>query len=84
MYGHDVAIFTRIWTRCGRCIVLGQVVFWVEHPVQRRICPIFVKSQVLEKGDLMEWCRVTRHPQIFRRLTVVNETPGNGASHYNL
>ena len=29
----------------------------------------------------MEWCRVNRHPLIFRRLTVVNETPENRASH---
>ena len=26
------------------------VVFWVELPVQRRLCPIFVKSRVPEKG----------------------------------
>ena len=38
-----VAIFTRTLTRCGRCKMLGQVVFWVELPVQRRLCPIFVR-----------------------------------------
>ena len=46
-----VAFFTHfncIWTRCGLCKTLGQVamrleqvVFWVELPVQRRLCPIF-------------------------------------------
>ena len=31
--------------------VIAQVVFWVELPVQRRLCPIFVKSWVSEKRD---------------------------------
>ena len=48
---------------------IAQVVFWVELLVQRRLCSIFVKSRVLKKRDSMEWCRVTRHPQIFRELT---------------
>ena len=58
------------------CHEIAQVVFWVEFPVQRRLCPIFVKSRVLGKGDSIEWCRVTRHPQIFRRLTGCQRTPG--------
>ena len=28
-----------------------------------------------------EWCRVTRHPQVFRGLTCCQQDPGNGASH---
>ena len=40
------------------CHVIAQVVFWVELPVQRRLCPIFVKSWVPEKGDSMVWCGV--------------------------
>ena len=40
----QVAIFTRTWTRCGRCKMLGHVVFWVELPVQRRLCPIFMSG----------------------------------------
>ena len=32
------------------------VVFLVELPVQRRPCPIFIKSWVLEKGT--QWCGV--------------------------
>ena len=36
--------FTRMWTWCGRCKMLGQVVFWVELPVQRRLCPIFMSG----------------------------------------
>ena len=39
-----MAIFTRTWTQCGRCKILGHVVFWVELPVQRRLCPIFVSG----------------------------------------
>ena len=30
--------------------------------------------------DFREWCRVTRHPRIFRRLTGCQQTPGFGAS----
>ena len=36
--------FTRMWTRCGHCKMLGQVVFWVELSIQRRLCPIFVSG----------------------------------------
>ena len=36
--------FTRTWTRCGRRKTLGHVVFWVELPVQRRLCPIFMSG----------------------------------------
>ena len=38
------------------CYVIVQVVFWVELPVQRRFCPIFSKSWVLEKRT--RWCGV--------------------------
>ena len=53
MYGPKwpfLLISIRMWTRCGRCKMLGQVVYGVELPVQRRLFPIFVKSRVLEKG----------------------------------
>ena len=63
------------------CHEITQVVFWVELPIQRRLCPIFVKSWVLVKGDSMEWCRVTRHPQILCGLTSFQQTLGIGASH---
>ena len=43
-----VAIFThfnRIWTRSGRCEnVWDKFCIWVELPVQRRLCPIFVRG----------------------------------------
>ena len=31
--------------------------------------------------DFLKWCRVTRHPLVFRGLTDSQRTPGNGASH---
>ena len=35
----------------GPCFhVIAKVVFWVDLPVQRRLCPIFVKSWVPKKG----------------------------------
>ena len=42
-----------------------QVCNWVELPVQRRLCPIFLK-----------WRWVTRPPLIFRGLTGSQRTPG--------
>ena len=38
---------------------------WVELPVQRRLCPIFLR-----------WSRVTRPPLVFRGLTGSQRTPG--------
>ena len=58
------------------CHEIAQVVFWVELPVQKRLYPIFVKSWVLGKGDSMEWCRVTRNPQILCRLMGCQRTLG--------
>ena len=37
-------ILNCIWIRCGRCENLGQVVPWVELPVQRRLCQIFLSG----------------------------------------
>ena len=36
------------------CHVIVHVVFWVELPVQRRLCSIFVKSYVSEEET--RWC----------------------------
>ena len=36
--------FTRMWTQCGRCELFGTVCIWVELPVQRRLCLIFVSG----------------------------------------
>ena len=49
---------------------LGQVCIWVELPIQRRLCPIFVNSVGLP--DIHEYSAGGR---------VVNGPPGLGASH---
>ena len=62
--------FTRMWTRCGRCKMLRQVVFWVELSVQRRLYPIFLSGVGLP-----------RHPQVFRELTgCQRDTPDRGVT----
>ena len=66
----QVAIFTRTWTRCGRCTMLGQVVLWVEFIIQRGHCPIFVSGVGLP--DIHEYSA---------GLWVINRPLGNGASH---
>ena len=53
--------------------VLDKFCIWVELPVQRRLCPIFVKK-----------CRVTRHSRVFRGLTGSQRTPGFGASQLGI
>ena len=77
--GHFYSYVDPVWSlyniRIG-CHEIAQVVFWVELPVQRRLCSILIKSWVLGKGDSIEWCRVTQHPQIFRGLTGCQRTPG--------
>ena len=54
---------------CGPCVVivnlLGQVCTLGRAPRTKETLP-----------DFHEWCLVTRHPQIFRRLTVCQRTPG--------
>ena len=38
-------IFIHMWTRSGRCeLFVTSFVPWVELPVQRRLCPIFVSG----------------------------------------
>ena len=58
--------FTRMWTRCGHCKMLGHV----ELPVQRRLCPIFVSGVGL--SDIHEYSANSR---------VVNETPRDLGRH---
>ena len=45
--------FTRMWTSVVVVNCLGQVVFWVELPVQRRLCPIFMSG--VELPDIHEY-----------------------------
>ena len=63
--GAQVAI---ILLACGPCVVivnlLGQVCTLGRAPRTKETLP-----------DFHEWCRVTRHPGIFRRLTGCQWTP---------
>ena len=50
--GHFYSYVDLVWSlyNIGPCFhVIVQVVFWVELPVQRRLCPIFVISWVPKK-----------------------------------
>ena len=50
--------------------------FWIDLPVQRRLCPIFVKIMDPAKWDITVRYQVTRYSQVFRRLTVGQWIPG--------
>ena len=63
--GAQVAI---ILLACGPCVVilncLGQVLYLGRAPRTKETLP-----------DFCEWCRVTRHPRVFRGLTGSQRTP---------
>ena len=63
--GAQVAI---ILLACGPCVVimncLGQVLYLGRAPCTKETL-----------SDFPEWCRVTRHPQVFRRLTDCQRDP---------
>ena len=85
--GHFYSYVDPVWSLYNigtGCHEIAHIVFWVELPVQRRRCLIFFKSWVLGKGDSMEWCRVTRHPQILHGLMGYKRTPGFRVSHVHL
>ena len=63
--------FTRMWTRCGRCELFGTGCSWGRAPRTKETLP-----------DFREWCRVTRHPRVFRRLTGCQRTPGKWGFTY--
>ena len=50
--------FTIMWTRCDHCKLFGTGCVWGRAPRTKETLP-----------DFHEWCRVTRHPRIFRGLT---------------
>ena len=50
--------FTRMWTRCGRCKLFRKGCNLGRAPGTKETLP-----------DFGEWCRVTRHPRVFRGLT---------------
>ena len=56
--------FTRMWTLCGHCKLIGQVCTFGRAPHTKETLP-----------DFRKWCWVTRHPQVFRRLTGCQRTP---------
>ena len=63
--GAQVAI---ILLACGPCVVI--VNYW------DKLCTLGRDPRTKETlPDFHEWCRVTRHPRIFRELTVVNGHP---------
>ena len=68
--GAQVAI---ILLACGPCVVivnlLGQVCTLGRAPRTKETLP-----------DFREWCRVTRHPRVFRGFTGCQRTPEFGAS----
>ena len=42
-----------------------------------RFCTMGRAPRIKEtRPDFLEWCRVTRHPRVFRRLTGCQRTPG--------
>ena len=63
--GAQVAIIS---SACGPCVVilncLGQVLYLSKAPHTKETLP-----------DFREWCRVTRHPRVFRELTGCQRTP---------
>ena len=59
------------------CHVIAQVLFWVELPVQRRLCPIFVKSWAREY--MTKWCGAGFHESSAGQQ-VINGPLGFGAS----
>ena len=68
--GAQVAI---IFLACGPCVVI--VNCW------DRFCTLGRAPHTKETlSDFHEWCRVTRHPRVFRVLTGCQRTPGFGAS----
>ena len=80
-----MVIFTRRWTRRGHDIIFGprwamllsvlQVVFLSRAPCTKQTLSNFFYIMGLGKGDKIVWYRVTRHPQVFCRLTVCQWTP---------
>ena len=71
----------------GHRYTVIHVVYWVELPEQRRLCPIFCEIMGPDKWDTTIWYRVIRNPQEFCWLTVSQWTPefwGVTASYQSL
>ena len=64
--GAQVAIILLVY---GPCVVI--VNCW------DKFCTLGRAPRIKETlPDFREWCRVTRHPRVFRRLTGFQRTPG--------
>ena len=62
--------FTRMWTQCGRCELFGTG------------CILDRASSTKETlSDFREWCRVTQHPRVFRRLMGCQRDPREMGRH---
>ena len=81
MFGWDIyfwsidagAQVTIIILACGPCVVI--VIVWDRFSTLGR-APCTKETL----PDFREWCRVIRHPRVFRGLTGCQRTPGFGAS----
>ena len=67
--GHFIH-FTRMWTLCGRCELFETGCILGRAPRTKETLPNFC-----------EWCRVTRHPRVFRRLTGCQRDPREMGCH---
>ena len=74
--GHFYSYVDPVWSLYNIescCHVIVHVIFWVELPVQRRLCPIFVKSWVSEKrghdGVVSGYLTSTSIPRVDRLST---------------
>ena len=70
----SLLLLLRPWIGHGYIVI--QVIYWVELPEQRRLFPTFCENMDPNIWDTIVWYRVTRHPQVFRALTVGQQTPG--------
>ena len=83
-----MVIFTHRWTRKGYDMIFGlgwAMLLFVVHVVFLGRAPYtkvtlssvrFLLIMGLDKGDTIVWYWVTRHPQVFRGLTVCQRTIG--------
>ena len=68
-----------LWAQVAVLLMLG--LYWI---VWDKYMQVLYWGRALRTKetlpDFMKWRRVTRHPLVFRGLTVSQRTPGNGAS----
>ena len=69
----SLLLLLRPWMGHGHIVM--HVVYLVELPEQRRLCPIFCENIDLDKWDTIVWYQVTQNPQEFRGLTGCQRDP---------